>query len=326
MMEPRTRNFLGQSGFIWTFGIVEDRLDPSGENRLRVRCFGIHTPDKTLLPTEDLPWSTPMMSLNSSDDPVDVVEGDLVFGFFLDALEMQELVVIGVLQSKNGGALSLLSGFTDPRTDLNSFPRKPKTFTDGGFEDGVASNNSLGDSKHQLNDYAKGGSTVASLAKSAQRVTSIKLPGGTTMSEPTSPYAPKYPFNKAKETESGHVFEMDDTPGQERVHIFHRSGSYIEIHPDGKVVKKSLKDSYEITLGDTIRYSKGKEKVSSAGYEQLSSAEYNLEISKGDLNIDVKSGSVNMIVNGDVNHKCTGNYNVTAAGNIVMRAATILLN
>ena len=38
-------------------------------------------------------------------------------------------------------------------------------------------------------------------------------------------------FNKVFETESGHVQEFDDTPGQERIHTYHRSGTFHEVDP-----------------------------------------------------------------------------------------------
>ena len=73
---------------------------------------------------------------------------------------------------------------------------------------------------------------------------------GGNWSEPASPYAAQYPHNHARQTASGHVEEWDDTPGAERVHIFHRSGSFVEMHPDGKVVYKSMSHGYQISMGD----------------------------------------------------------------------------
>lgn len=55
---------------------------------------------------------------------------------------------------------------------------------------------------------------------------------------PGDPYAAVYPNNKVTQTSSGHVIEIDDTPNAERVHIRHKSGSFIEFHPDGSIVIK----------------------------------------------------------------------------------------
>ena len=58
-------NFYGKDGFTWFTGVVEDRQDPLKVSRVRVRCVGFHTQDKTILPTADLPWATVMMPVTS---------------------------------------------------------------------------------------------------------------------------------------------------------------------------------------------------------------------------------------------------------------------
>ena len=37
--------FMGQDGFAWFVGVVEDRDDPDKLGRVRVRCLGYHTED-----------------------------------------------------------------------------------------------------------------------------------------------------------------------------------------------------------------------------------------------------------------------------------------
>ena len=67
--------------------------------------------------------------------------------------------------------------------------------------------------------------------------------------EPKPSYNASYPFNHVKETESGHIQEFDDTPGHERIHEYHRSGTFYEVHPDGTRVSKIVGDGYEIVHG-----------------------------------------------------------------------------
>ena len=62
-------NFYGKDGFIWFTGVVEDRNDPLQVSRVRVRCVGYHTQDKTILPTADLPWASVMMPVTSPSMP-----------------------------------------------------------------------------------------------------------------------------------------------------------------------------------------------------------------------------------------------------------------
>ena len=53
-------------------------------------------------------------------------------------------------------------------------------------------------------------------------------------------YQPVYPYNNIQQTEAGHKFEMDDTPGRERVSLEHRSGTFTEIQPNGDEVHKKI--------------------------------------------------------------------------------------
>jgi len=70
-----------------------------------------------------------------------------------------------------------------------------------------------------------------------------------TPTEPDNPYAAKYPHNKVTETASGHIFEVDDTPGAERINVRHKSGSRVEFHPNGDVIT-THKNGFQIATGD----------------------------------------------------------------------------
>lgn len=326
MIPGRTKNFIGQDGAFIFFGIVEDRNDPGFAGRVRVRCFGIHSPDKIEIPTEDLPWSIVSSAVSETDSPHDLVEGDMVWGFFVDGQEMQEPLVCGCIQSKPGGNKNPQYGFSDPGLNVSSRPFKPQSYTETGASGGEAQNFSQQASGTNLNSYASG-KGLADQAKQSTQVSAIKGPGGASLSEPANPANRKYPYNKPKETESGHVFELDDSPGSERVHLFHRSGSFIEIHPDGTVVKKSISKDYQITLGDTIQYTKGNILVSTDGStSNYSGSSYNLEIANGDMTIDIKAGNLNLTVNGNVNQNVTGNMTSTVSGEFSVSASQIKLN
>jgi hypothetical protein len=63
-------------------------------------------------------------------------------------------------------------------------------------------------------------------------------------------YSSCYPYNKVRQSESGHVEEWDDTPGAERLHRYHGSGTFEEIQADGTRVVKVLGNDYEIVADD----------------------------------------------------------------------------
>lgn len=92
------KNFIGQDGFVWWIGIVEDIDDPLTLGRCKVRCFGYHPAKSTnLVPTEDLPWSLTIHPLNTPNLYGTPRLGDWVFGFFLDSLSAQEPAILGYL-------------------------------------------------------------------------------------------------------------------------------------------------------------------------------------------------------------------------------------
>ena len=99
--------FMGQDGFVWAIGVIEDRFDPEKLGRVRVRWLGYHTEDKEKILTKDLPWAQVMQSVGGSsmagvgDAPVNLVEGSWVVGFFRDPDSLQDPIVIGTMPGMN---------------------------------------------------------------------------------------------------------------------------------------------------------------------------------------------------------------------------------
>lgn len=142
-------------------------------------------------------------------------------------------------------------------------------------------------------------------SKNDSRETGINLPGGGTYDEPQSPYNAQYPYNHVQESESGHLIEVDDTPGQERIHMYHRTGTFFEMHPDGNEVHKVIGDGYEITLKNKNIYVKGS---------------CNITVD-GDTNLKV-GGNVTAEVEGDLDASIVGKVNFDAKGEIVINSDT----
>ena len=76
-------------------GVVEDRKDPAGTGRLKVRIVGIHPQDTYNLPTEKLPWAQTEGSASSSHFFSGPREGEWVSGYFING-DAQYPVVTGV--------------------------------------------------------------------------------------------------------------------------------------------------------------------------------------------------------------------------------------
>lgn len=84
-------------------GIVENRMDPLKLGRCKVRVMGLHTEDKTMLPTDELPWAVPLGSIYSASisgigrSPTGIVQGSTVLVSFLDGDSCQQPVMMGTL-------------------------------------------------------------------------------------------------------------------------------------------------------------------------------------------------------------------------------------
>ena len=109
--------------FVWFQGVVEDIFDPEGLGRVRVRIFGIHNEDTGLLPTDKLPWASPLMPVTSASlngigtSPTGVTNGSWVIGFFRDGEYAQEPLIWGTVPGKPQKSNSDATvGFQDPDT------------------------------------------------------------------------------------------------------------------------------------------------------------------------------------------------------------------
>lgn len=285
-MPGARKNFIGLEGFIWWIGVVEDRQDPEQLGRVRVRCFGWHTEDKTKIPTEDLPWAQPVIPVNHPGTYTPK-EGDMVFGFFIDGENAQHPAIMGVLPGKPEKKPNYENGFSDPRTDVSAVPKKPDDVAEV-----YPKNKYLKEATNSRLARGVTDGTIISTRKK-NRVTSIKSAGGVSWDEPTPPYAAKYPYNNSLETESGHSFELDDSPSAERVQLAHRNGSYIEMDQNGNRAERVQKDNYEVVMGSDYVYIKGSCAVTIGG-------DCNLKV-VGTINVE--AAEINMAATGDIKLK-----------------------
>jgi hypothetical protein len=93
------KNRIGHDNFVWWIGVVENNVDPLNLGRCKVRIFGSHTDNLQEIPTSELPWATPLNSVNNSRSFSTPMEGDYVFGFFMDGLSSQAPAMLGVFPS-----------------------------------------------------------------------------------------------------------------------------------------------------------------------------------------------------------------------------------
>jgi len=334
--------FMGKAGFQWFVGVVEDRKDPQTLGRLKVRCLGYHTEGLDKLPTKDLPWAHVMNPITSAtvsgigQTPLGAVEGTWVVGFFQDGPDAQQPIIIGTLPGVPSELpdISSKKGFQDA---VNGAYPKYKNETDMN--------------RLAVNDEALPHSTLT--IRKADRTTDIgradfnqvdirvanaggpdtlSSDDGTAFNEPVTPYNAQYPYNHVHESESGHIRELDDSPGSERVHERHKSGTGYEIHPDGSKVTRVKNDNYTLVTGDDLVHIKGNQSTTVDGGVRVfvnadgSTDDNNYTIQVGNnanVNIQVDKGNVNVVTSeGDINLKSGKNIQMDATQGIFMTART----
>ena len=364
------------SEFKWWQGVVEDRNDPLKLGRCRVRVFGYHVDDLDEIPTEELPWATPMQPITSAamngigTTPIGPVEGTWVFGFWRDGSNAQEPVIIGTVGGKTEAEHKKdpSRGFNDPdgiyprdefigEADTNRLargigklpvgsmngenaqslinkrgsrrrgdPQAGWAVTNTGVPMGVAGDMStsidntadgnvkvanadvggidghVGDANHYLNDYWNepnpryggiGDSDTEYLGSHPNDSSEVKN-------------SSQYPKNHVRMSEEGHVEEWDDTPTAERLHRYHRSGTFEEIQPDGTRVVKVVGRDYEIVAKRKNVYIQGTCNVTIDGDCRM--------LYRSDLVQEVV-GDYHLHVGGEMRTKIMGNDTTEIKGN-----------
>lgn len=144
--------------------------------------------------------------------------------------------------------------------------------------------------------------------------------------EPNSDYRAEYPYNNTITTKSGHVIEIDDTPKGERIHVFHKTGSYVEFFPNGDIVSKATGKYVDISMKD-------KHIISDDGEINLTSRNnLNVASQDGDIAINtpkdigvIAGGGV--VISGANGVEINGDGSVTIKGNsLTLRGGSITLS
>ena len=340
------KNFMGKDGFQWFVGVVEDRNDPKTLGRLRVRCLGYHTEDLTKLPTTDLPWAHVMNPITSAtvsgvgQSPIGAVEGTWVVGFFTDGSDAQQPMIMGTLPGVPAKlpTKDATKGFQDvtnanyPKyleTDVNRLAVNEKTEDDDGNVSESNPHNTL-TIRRADRDLAVGIAQIDGIFGGVAQIDPDL--DATFWDEPETEYNATYPRNHVYESEGGHLREMDDTPGAERIHEKHNSGSGYEIFPNGTKVTRVKGKNYNIVSDDEYCHIQGtaRETIDKGlrirvNSEGQAGNNYNIEVGQGsNVNVEVNGGNINLTTlnsgqdAGDININASRDLNVQVGRNLTM--------
>jgi len=317
--------FMGLDGFVWFTGVVEDRNDPAKLGRVRVRCLGLHTEDKNEIPTDALPWAHVMHPIHDpsmqgmGNTPAFMVEGTWVVGFFRDVQDKQQPIVMGTLpgysqvpddigDDKSVEAIKKYregdeKGFTDPNKKYPQYPNEKSGHDLGESDVNRLARNDV-DFQHNMLTEKK------DLHESFE---SVETTRGRSWGIPKYAEFTKYPFNHVFESESGHIREFDDTEFEERIHEYHRTGTYYEVDGGGNKVTHIVGDNYELIAGSNYINVKGEVNLTVEGTcNTLIREDWNIKV-EGDLNLEVIK-DFNTIVQGDTTQLYESKLITTAIG------------
>jgi GH24 family phage-related lysozyme (muramidase) len=141
----------------------------------------------------------------------------------------------------------------------------------------------------------------------------VEIPNGTWDQSPI-PYNAQYPFNHVMQTESGHVLEFDDTPNSERIHMYHKSGTFTEIDANGTQVNRIVGDGYEILERNGYVHINGSLNVTVDGAQNL--------YVKNALNMNV-DGAARINIFNNANIAISGNANLSVGETFAVKAGAV---
>lgn len=278
--------------FKWWIGTAVDNKDPEKLGRVKIRIDGYHSEE---IKDKDLQWAYPMQPITSGalggvgSSPTGIIKGTRVIGFFADGNLAQAPIIMGTI-----GGIPESDGKTPNEPDTNRLSRNEKI-----------------------------GETI--IQKKRSGLDTGKTAFGGSWKEKATQYAAEYPHCHTYETPNGIVIEVDDTKGAERYAVYHPSGSFVEMHPDGSVVTKATNDVYTIMQKDGYILIKGDAKINVQQNANI--------LVEGDSQIEVKGnetrkilGNMNVDVGGNYNLKVAGNQKSTTQGTEIRIAETIHLN
>lgn len=112
--------------------------------------------------------------------------------------------------------------------------------------------------------------------------------------------------NRAIKTASGHTFEMDDTPGNERIILSHNSGNGLELKSDGSMTISAA--------GQTVQISKDQKIIIEGNATIIYGGNVDMEVA-GDFNLKV-GGNYNLEIGENRNESVSGSWRSTTESNV----------
>ena len=195
--------------------------------------------------------------------PSFLVEGTWVVGFFRDAVERQQPIIMGTLPGYPQNVADKEKGFNDPNA---IYPQNPNEISGHDLNESDVNRLARNEENKAHSVIAKKDADYNAESAKDGRTTGVPIANTTDdntdstneeWTEQASTYAAVYPKNHVYETESGHIKEFDDTEGAERIHEYHKSGTFYEVDASGNKHTRIVGTNYEVIAGSDFVNVKG---------------------------------------------------------------------
>ena len=297
---------------LFFMGVVEDIVDPRSEGRARVRAFGIHGTNKDI-PTDELPWA---LIVKGDYDPNGTpglglpAVNSWVFGVFLDGRGAQQPMILGLIPTQP-------TQITDPATDgYGKIPNRNGELLSRG-----AAPEDIGQPQNDRLSRGENIDETYVVNQESNKIEDVQFAGDEerTWSEPTAAYDAQYPFNRVFKS-GRHSIELDDTPGHERIMIYHNEGSYIQIDSRGTVTNKSTSDQFDVIDKNSHVVIGG----AGSGFSTVT-INGNAYVKVNGNKTEEITGDLQTLVHGNHLHSVGNQYTMVAGVQAQMRAADLKL-
>jgi len=228
--------------------VVENNNDGGQHGKVQVRIFGIHpqnamrTGKNIGVLQSDLPWAEVIVpvsgigGMSGKGISAVILNGSWVW-VFLDGGDWNKPIVVGIISGTSSqispGPNLPSSGFNDPNI---VYPIKPRLSEPD---------------QNRLACNRKVNETKIITIRDASRDKAIPTATGSTWDEYIQlTTSASYPNNTVFETVGESYIEYDSSPGNERLHFFHNTGTYWEAQPKGDFQFKTKRDHFGVVDRD----------------------------------------------------------------------------
>lgn len=252
-------------------GVVENNIHPDKNGQVKVRIFGIHTvnnensnEDFNFIKTSDLPWA----------EVIGSNEFGLVSGIGFTSIPKQGTLVWVILDHDDPNHPIVLGTCNGKATEVSDYSK-------GGFCDPSGTY----PLSTRLNEYDTNEISRGQIKNTVIKTKNDNLDSSDAYSEVAQGVS-TYPMNHVFESQTGHMMEFDDSPGNERVQIIDKQGNYSEMKLN-EYIDKAVANKINLVMGNLLEHIVGNTHIESDG-----NVLWNIG---GNLTIDVTG---NVIING----------------------------